>query len=78
MGANFNNYQILSKFNVSRETYYILDKFRKLVIKENKLINLISQKNEENFVQRHIIDCAQAIDFITRNSVSNSLKRKKY
>ena len=70
MGANFNNYQILSKFNVSRETYYILDKFRKLVIKENKLINLISQKNEENFVERHIIDCAQAIDFIDINSKS--------
>ena len=70
MGIDFNNYQILSKFNVSRETYYILDNFRKLVIKKNRLINLISQKTEENFIERHIIDCAQAIDFIDINSKS--------
>ena len=70
MGIDFNNYQILSKFNVSRETYYILDDFRKLVIKKNRLINLISQKTEENFIERHIIDCAQAIDFIDINSQS--------
>ena len=70
MGIDFNNYQILSKFNVSRETCYILDDFRKLVIKKNRLINLISQKTEENFIERHIIDCAQAIDFIDINSKS--------
>ena len=68
MDIDFNNYQILSKFNVSRETYYILDNFRKLVIKKNRLINLISQRTEENFIERHIIDCAQAIDFIDINS----------
>ncbi|SVC00505.1 uncharacterized protein METZ01_LOCUS253359 [marine metagenome] len=60
----------MSKFNVSRETYYILDDFRKLVIKKNRLINLISQKTEENFIERHIIDCVQAIDFIDINSQS--------
>ena len=70
MGIDFNNYQILSKFSVSRETYYILDDFRKLVIKKNRLINLISQKTEENFIERHIIDCVQAIDFIDINSKS--------
>ena len=68
MGINFNNYQILSKFNVSRETYPILDNFRELVIKKNKQINLISHKTEENFVERHIIDCVQAIDLIDINS----------
>ena len=70
MGIDFNNYQILSKFNVSRETYYVLDNFRKLVIKKNRLINLISQKTEENFIERHIIDCVQAIDFIDINGKS--------
>ena len=70
MGINFNNYQILSKFNVSRETYHILDNFRELVIKKNKQINIISQKTEENFVERHIIDCVQAIDLIDINSKS--------
>ena len=70
MDIDFNNYQILSKFNVSRETYYILDNFRKIVIKKNRLINLISQRTEENFIERHIIDCAQAVDFIDINSKS--------
>ena len=67
MGIDFNKYQKLSRFNVSRETYTILDNFKKLVIQKNKEINLISQKTEENFVERHIIDCVQAIDFIDIN-----------
>ena len=68
MGIDFNNYQILSKFNVSRETYYILDEFRELVLHKNKEINLVSVKTVDNFVKRHIIDCAQAIDFIDKNN----------
>ena len=63
-----NKYHKLSEFNVSRETYNILDDFKKLVIKKNREINLISNKAEENFVERHIIDCVQAIDFIDINS----------
>ena len=46
MDIDFNNYQILNKFNVPRETCYILDDFRKLVIKKNKIINLISKKTD--------------------------------
>ena len=68
MDINLNNYHRLSKFSVSRETCYILDDFKSLVIEKNKLINLISHKSEENFIQRHIIDSAQAIDFIDINS----------
>ena len=67
MGIDFNKYHKLSEFSVSRETYTILDNFKKLVIQKNKEINLISKKTEENFVERHIIDCVQAIDFIDRN-----------
>ena len=67
MGIDFNKYHKLSEFSVSRETYTILDNFKKLVIQKNKEINLISQKTEENFVERHIIDCVQAIDFIDIN-----------
>ena len=68
MGIDFNNYQILSKFSVSRETYYILDEFRELVLHKNKEINLVSVKTVDNFVERHIIDCVQAIDFIDKNN----------
>ena len=68
MDEYFDNFHILDKFNVSRETYYILDEFRKLVLNKNKEINLVSVKTVDNFVERHIIDCAQVIDFIDKNN----------
>ena len=68
MDINLDSYQILDKFNVSRETYSILDEFRELVLHKNKEINLVSVKTVDNFVERHIIDCAQAIDFIDKNN----------
>ena len=68
MDINLDNYQILDKFNVSRETYHILDEFRELVLYKNKEINLIGAKTINNFVERHIVDCAQAIDFIEKNN----------
>jgi len=68
MDINLDSYQILDKFNVSRETYYILDEFRELVLHKNKEINLISVNTVNNFVKRHIIDCVQAIDFIDKNN----------
>ena len=67
MGIDFNKYEKLSEFNVSRETCYILDDFKKSVILKNREINLISDKTEENFIERHIVDCVQAIDFIDIN-----------
>ena len=67
MDKDLSNYQILNKFNVSRETCQILEDYRKIVIKKNKQINLISHKTEYNFVKRHTIDCVQAIDFIDIN-----------
>ena len=68
MDKDFNKYQNLNEFNVSRETYHVLDNFRRSVIQKNKVINIISKKTEDNFIKRHIIDCAQAIDFIDINS----------
>ena len=68
MDINLDSYQILDKFNVSRETYSILDEFRELVLHKNKEINLVSVKTVDNFVKRHIIDCVQAIDFIDKNN----------
>ena len=68
MDEYFNKYQKLNEFNVSRETHYILDDFRRSVIQKNKTINLISKKTEDNFIKRHIIDCVQAIDFIDKNN----------
>ena len=67
MDQNYDNYQILGKFNVPRETFSELDEFKELIIKKNKEINLISQKTISNLKNRHIIDCAQVIDLIDIN-----------
>tara|TARA_Y100000817_G_scaffold300480_1_gene279541 strand:+ start:425 stop:1045 length:621 start_codon:yes stop_codon:yes gene_type:complete len=59
---------IFKKLNVSRETLSRLNQYKDLVLSENKKINLISSKSAENFIERHIIDCVQIIDFIDINS----------
>ena len=68
MDEYFDNFLILDKFNVSRETFSTLNEFRELIIKKNKEINLISTKSINNSRNRHIIDCAQVIDLIDINS----------
>jgi len=68
MDQNHDNYLILDKFNVPRETFLQLDEFKELIIKKNKEINLISTKTIDNLNNRHIIDCAQVIDLIDINS----------
>ena len=69
MDENFKKYSILSKFNVSRETCIDFERFISLIIEKNKEINIISRKNDEISIirERHIIDSAQAIDFIDLN-----------
>ena len=68
MDQNYDNYLILDKFNVPRETFSELDEFKELIIEKNKEINLISPKTINNLKNRHIIDCAQIIDLIDINS----------
>ena len=68
MDQNYNNYLILDKFNVPRETFSELEAFKDLIIEKNKKINLISRKNVSDFRKRHILDCAQVIDLIDINS----------
>ena len=68
MDQNYNNYLILDKFNVPRETFLELDEFKDLINEKNKEINLISYKSVGDIRKRHIIDCAQVIDLIDINS----------
>ena len=68
MDENYDNYLILDKINVPRETFSELDEYKELIIEKNKQINLISAKNINNLRNRHIIDCAQVIDLIDINS----------
>ena len=62
-------YSLLDKFNVSRETYMDFEKFIDMLIKKNDKINIISKKSAKNDIirKRHIIDSAQAIEFVDFN-----------
>ncbi len=55
--------------NVSRETLDELEDYTNLIISKNKSINLISRNTEKSIKTRHIIDCAQTIDFIDKNDI---------
>ena len=63
------NYSKLDRLNVSRETCLDFEKFISIIESINKLINIISKKSSENgdIRQRHIIDSAQAIEFVDLN-----------
>tara|TARA_Y100000590_G_scaffold466439_1_gene641813 strand:+ start:5414 stop:6049 length:636 start_codon:yes stop_codon:yes gene_type:complete len=65
--SNILNYSCLETLDVSRETFPDLEEFRKIILKKNKSINLISKKTEQISKERHIIDSAQIIDFIDLN-----------
>ncbi len=67
MDHNLKKYSILDRFNVSRETYIDFEKFVDLIISRNSEINLISKRSVQIIRERHIIDSAQAIDFIELN-----------
>ena len=60
-------YSKLEPLNVSRETFPELEEFRSMLLEKNKEINLISESSEKDLRERHIIDCAQIIDFIDEN-----------
>jgi len=66
--SNIIEYSKLEPLNVSRETFPELEEFRALILEKNKKINLISSNTENNSRERHIIDSAQVIDFINKNS----------
>ena len=67
MDENLKKYSILGKFNVSRETCIDFERFISLILEKNQEINIISSKTEPIIRERHIIDSAQAIDFIDLN-----------
>ena len=63
-------YPLLNNLNVPRETLLEFEKFVEMLTEINKNINIISKKTSINEVirERHIIDSAQAIDFVDLNS----------
>ena len=52
---------------VSRETILSLIKYEKILISENKKLNLVGKSTENQIWIRHFLDSAQVIDFIDKN-----------
>jgi len=65
--SNILEYKNLEPLNVSRETFPQFEAYCELLKKENSKINLISKSTEKEIRKRHIVDCAQTIEFIDEN-----------
>jgi 16S rRNA (guanine527-N7)-methyltransferase len=70
----YKKYSLLEQLNVSRETCLDFEKFISMIIKKNQEINIISkEKGKNNNIRlRHIVDSAQAIDFVDLNCNTTS------
>jgi len=58
---------LINHKNVSRETLVDFEILISLILRKNRQFNLISKNSEKNIRERHIVDSAQAIDFIDFN-----------
>ena len=69
-----NSYYKISNLNVSRETCNELETLIMMIQEKNKEINIISREMFEKaeIRERHIIDCAQIIDFVDLNNNTTS------
>ena len=69
MAFNSQNHTKLVKLlQVSRETISSLNIYEGMLLENNRKFNLISKSTENILKTRHILDSAQAIDFINKNS----------
>ena len=69
MAFKSQNHQSLMKLlQVSRETIESLNIYETLLLENNKKLNLIGKSTENIIKTRHILDSAQVIDFIDKNS----------
>ena len=59
---------LIKSLQVSRETTASLNLYEALLLENNKKFNLISKSTENILKTRHILDSAQAIDFIDKSS----------
>ena len=63
-----NHEGLIKLLQVSRETIHSLNIYEGLLLENNKKFNLISKSTENILKTRHILDSAQAIDFIDKSS----------
>ena len=60
--------ELIKLLQVSRETIESLNIYEALLLENNRKLNLISKSTENIIKTRHILDSAQVIDFIDKNS----------
>ena len=60
--------KLIQLLQVSRETIESLNIFENLLLENNRKFNLISKSTENIIKTRHILDSAQVIDFVDKNS----------
>ena len=63
-----NHEELIKLLQVSRETITSLNIYEALLLENNRKFNLISKSTENILKTRHILDSAQAIDFIDKSS----------
>ncbi|SVA38959.1 uncharacterized protein METZ01_LOCUS91813 [marine metagenome] len=63
-----NHEGLIKSLQVSRETITSLNIYEALLLENNRKFNLISKSTENILKTRHILDSAQVIDFIDKNS----------
>jgi len=63
-----NHAKLIKLLQVSRETIDSLNIYENLLIENNRKLSLISKSTENILKTRHILDSAQVIDFINKNS----------
>ena len=63
-----NHEGLIKSLQVSRETITSLNIYETLLLENNRKFNLISKSTENILKTRHILDSAQAIDFIDKSS----------
>ena len=63
-----NHLGLMNLLQVSRETIESLNIYEALLLENNRKLNLISKSTENIIKTRHILDSAQVIDFIDKNS----------
>ena len=63
-----NHEGLIKSLQVSRETITSLNIYEGLLLENNRKFNLISKSTENILKTRHILDSAQAIDFIDKSS----------
>ena len=63
-----NHTKLIKLLQVSRETIESLNIFENLLLENNRKFNLISKSTENIIKTRHILDSAQVIDFVDKNS----------